>query len=62
MPTSETWLNRRQAAAMAGVHVTTIDRWVASGALTRHRTPGGLPRFAAAQIDALRRPQPEGTP
>lgn len=62
MSTSTMWLNRRQAAALAGVHVTTLDRWVASGALTRHRTPGGLPRFARADIDALRTPQPEETP
>lgn len=41
MKTKEkTWLTREQAAARADVSTRTIDRLLATGRLTRHRTLG----------------------
>jgi excisionase family DNA binding protein len=40
-------LKKGEFAARLGVHVSTIERWMASGKLQPdYRTPGGHPRFA----------------
>ena len=54
------------AAKRLGVSIRTFDRhlpaWVAAGAVTVHRTPGGHRRFDPAEIDALRAPEPTPMP
>lgn len=59
-------LTARAAATRLGVSVRTFDRhlaaWVAEGAVTVHRTPGGHRRFDPAEIDALRAPEPTPLP
>lgn len=42
-----------EAAVRLGVSPGTIRRWVATGALECHRTPGGQRRFTEAQLAKL---------
>lgn len=59
--TEKTFITRTQAAERAGVAVTTIDRWVRHGQLTRYKVIGGAEttRFDQEQLDRLLTPQPE---
>ena len=36
---------RKEFAALHGVHLKTIDRWIRGGKLIVTRTPGGQPRI-----------------
>ena len=38
------------AARLAGVHPSTLRRWVAAGQLRAHRTPGGQHRYARGDL------------
>ena len=59
-------LTAREAATRLGCSVRTFDRhlptWVAEGAVTVHRTPGGHRRFDPAEIDGLTAPEPTPLP
>jgi len=54
-----------EAARRLGISVRTLDRhlpeWLADGAVTLDRTPGGHRRFDANEIAALK-PPPDPTP
>lgn len=54
------WLTRTEAAARAGRDVRTVDRWLASGALTRYRQ-GRSVRVDQAELDQRTTPQKERT-
>jgi predicted site-specific integrase-resolvase len=47
------FLTRHEVAALFRVEPHTVTRWARAGLLTRGHTPGGQPRYAAAQVDAL---------
>ncbi|MGH3522517.1 MAG: helix-turn-helix domain-containing protein [Mycobacterium sp.] len=49
-------LTAREVAALFRVGTRTVLRWAAAGHLRTVRTPGGHCRFAAADVNALRRP------
>lgn len=59
-------LTARAAANRLGISVRTFDRhlagWIAEGLVTVQRTPGGHRRFDAAEIAALRPPEPTPMP
>lgn len=52
------WLNRAEAAEYLRVHVTTIDRWVKEGRITKYTGADGLSlaRFRRDELDALLAP------
>ncbi len=50
MTPSPKWLTLSQAAALLGVHPTTVRRWADSGQLPSLRTPGGHRRFSEAEL------------
>jgi excisionase family DNA binding protein len=47
------FLTRAEVAALFRVEEHTVSRWARDGKLTRGRTPGGQPRYAATEVDAL---------
>lgn len=60
----EAWLTRADAALLADVSERTIDRWLRSGALTKHKRPGWRtvlidPNELAARMDAAPVPVPQ---
>jgi hypothetical protein len=59
----DTWLTRRQAAAISGVSIRTIDRWLHNPniGLHIHRPAGGVGgavRIMRAELEDLLRPTP----
>lgn len=52
-------MNRREAAEFLGVSVRTVDNYAKNGRLTPYRLPNNWPRFAVADLTALRTPQPQ---
>lgn len=50
------YLRVQEAAAVAGVHVSTINRWFAEGRLTRHKIRNRFVRVDAAQLRQLTTP------
>lgn len=58
--TRDAWLTRAEAALVAGVSERTIDRWLRSGTLTKHRRPGWRPVLIdPSELEALMRPVPQ---
>jgi hypothetical protein len=55
------WLTRREAAARAGVSLSTIDRQLRPGGrLTKHVSGANAVRISQKELDALYEPTPEG--
>ncbi len=50
-----------EAAAIAGVSVSTLRRWADEGRLPSFRTPGGHRRFRVADVQAALLPMPAAT-
>jgi len=50
------WLTLSQAAALLGVHPSTVRRWADHGDLPVALTPGGHRRFPRAELEARLRP------
>jgi excisionase family DNA binding protein len=50
-------LTARETADLFGVHLRTLEKWVAAGKLTVIRTPGGHRRFLPSEVEALRSAQ-----
>jgi len=50
---ADSWLSLRQAAALVGVHPSTLRRWSNEGLLTSYRTPGGHRRFQRKALQVL---------
>lgn len=50
------WLTLSQAAALLGVHPSTVRRWADHGDLPVKLTPGGHRRFLRADLEARLRP------
>lgn len=46
------WLNLGEAAALLGVHPSTLRVWADRGELRAHRTPGNHRRFRRSDIEA----------
>lgn len=58
-----TWMTRKEAAEYLRVSLPTIDRYAASGRLTKHTVPGGRAvRFKVTELDALLKPAEGGEP
>jgi len=51
------WLTLSQAAALLGVHPSTVRRWADHGDLPVKLTPGGHRRFRRAELEARLRPR-----
>lgn len=57
------WLELAEAAALLGVHYTTLRRWADEGALECARTPGGRRRFQrTALLQFVDRMRQSGSP
>jgi excisionase family DNA binding protein len=52
------WLSRSEAAAHAGVDITTIDRWMKKGALGKYRS-GRRVRVNQSELDQYLEPKEE---
>lgn len=52
------YLSVKEAASEAGVHVSTINRWLKEGRLTRRTIRGRFVRIDAAELKQLTTPQP----
>jgi excisionase family DNA binding protein len=52
------WLSRSEAAAHAGVDITTIDRWMKKGALGKYRS-GRRVRVSQTELDQYLEPKEE---
>jgi excisionase family DNA binding protein len=50
-------LTRRQAAALLGIHVSTLDRWTRSGLVTAIRVGPRAVRYTAGAISQVLRPK-----
>ena len=48
-----TLLTVTQVAAVLNVHPATVRRWIAAGALTATRLPGGTYRVAATDLEQI---------
>lgn len=46
-------LTRAQVAAIFGVHVSTVSRWLVEGRIPSFSTPGGSARYYRADIEAF---------
>src|SRR5512137_75163 len=51
MTSSEDWLSLSDAAAMIGVHPSTVRCWANEGHLPVHRTQGGHRRFHKQDVE-----------
>lgn len=47
------YLTKAEAAQRLRVSIRTLERYVAAERITPLRTPGGRPRFIAAEVEAL---------
>ena len=56
------FLTPAEVAAAFRVSAKTVRRWAAAGYLKPGRTPGGRPRYRAAEVRALMRAQPRQAP
>jgi len=52
------WLTRKEAQARAGVSLSTIDRHLSRGELTRHVRGTNAVRISTEELDALYTPRP----
>lgn len=52
---SESFFSLKDAADQLGVHPVTLRRWAESGKIQVVRTPGGHRRFAATEIERIKR-------
>jgi len=52
---SESFYSLKDAAEQLGVHPVTLRRWAESGKIQVVRTPGGHRRFAATEIERIKR-------
>lgn len=52
------WLSRSEAAARAGVDITTVDRWMKKGALGKYRS-GRRVRVNREELDEYLKPRTE---
>jgi excisionase family DNA binding protein len=53
------YLTPDEAAALLGIHLKTLERWVAAGRLPVIQVvPGGRRRFRRADVEALLVPRP----
>lgn len=52
------WLTRKEAQARAGVSLSTIDRHLSRGELTRHVRGANAVRISTEELDALYTPRP----
>lgn len=52
------YLSVKEAASEAGVHVSTINRWLKEGRLARHTIRNRFVRIDAADLARLTTPQP----
>ncbi|MEX0787665.1 MAG: helix-turn-helix domain-containing protein [Anaerolineales bacterium] len=50
-PTTD-WMNLGQAAALLGVHPSTLRAWADRGEIPAHRTPGRHRRFHRSEVEA----------
>lgn len=55
-------LTRREVADAFGVNSKTIARWVRDGKITEILTPGGYPRYRAAEVRVLLSFPPDDRP
>ena len=55
------WLSRSEAAARAGVDITTVDRWMKKGALGKYLS-GRRVRVSMEELDRYLEPKTEGIP
>ena len=53
---SEQTVTAGQFAAIFGVNITTVRRWVSNGQLRAYRLPGGQFRIPIGEVDRIRRP------
>ncbi len=51
MPANSEWLNLSDAAALLGVHPSTLRSWADRGDIPAHRTPGKHRRFRRADVE-----------
>jgi molybdopterin-binding protein len=58
IPTSETFLKPREAAAELGLSYPTIKQWILSGKLTTMKTPGGHHLIARSTLAPLMKSAP----
>lgn len=58
MPTYD--LSTSDAAAILGVHVSTVKAWADAGALPCWLTPGKHRRFNRADLERFLQPEPKG--
>jgi len=52
-PPAEKFIDLAEAAALLGVHFTTLRRWADAGKVPHIRTPGGRRRFALAELESF---------
>lgn len=52
---NKAWLSLSEAAAILGVHFTTLRRWADAGEIACIRTPGGRRRFSAEVVSQFLR-------
>ena len=53
MTRQDAYLSVSQVAAVLNVHPATVRRWIAAGALTATRLPGGTYRVAATDLEQI---------
>ncbi len=51
LPETEQWLSLSDAAALLGIHSTTLRRWADNGQIPFMLTPGGHRRFAMSDLN-----------
>lgn len=55
-PEKESWLGLSEAAALLGVHPSTLRSWADQGKFPVHRTPGGHRRFRRSDVESWSAP------